>query len=98
MRHFEGLQDKIRQMERRHQQRERELQQIIHSNTAAASADLNLEVAKWKTIVDGKNHESEKFRSELDSILEVLRELQKQGVIIPCRSGSRPGSRPGSYR
>ncbi|ERE75361.1 putative protein QN1 like protein [Cricetulus griseus] len=58
MKHFMGLERKIKQMEMRHKQREQELQQL-------------------------KNRELDKFRTELDSILDVLRELHRQGVVVP---------------
>ncbi|KAK3583943.1 hypothetical protein CHS0354_033733 [Potamilus streckersoni] len=83
MRHFEALQGKITQIEKKHEYREQELQQVIKNAQHAAKADLDQEVQKWKKIVEVKNNEIQKFRMELDSILEVLRVLQKQGVIIP---------------
>ena len=104
MRHFVALQEKIRAMEHRHAQRERELQHVIHSNTAAARHDLAAETNKWRRLLDSKNAETDKFRSELDGILGVLRELQKQGVVIPTGASSaranhsQASSRPNSYR
>lgn len=83
MKHFEALQDKIMQMENRHEQREKELKQLITNAKQAATVELDLEIKKWKNIVEIKNNETQKFRTELDSILDVLRLLQKQGVIIP---------------
>lgn len=49
------------------------------------------EVERWRRLAQQKNQELEKFRMELDSILDVLRELQKQGVVIsaPDSSGFR---------
>lgn len=41
------------------------------------------EIEKWRKLALLKNQELEKFRVELDSMLDVLRQLQKQGVIIP---------------
>ena len=83
MRHFEALQDKIVQIENKHTLREQELEQIIRNHKQNASIELEKEVNNWKKLVQTKNNEIEKFRMELDSILEVLRVLQKQGVIIP---------------
>uniref|UniRef100_A0A8B9IRE5 Centrosomal protein of 162 kDa n=1 Tax=Amazona collaria TaxID=241587 RepID=A0A8B9IRE5_9PSIT len=51
------------------------------------------EVEKWRRLTQRKNQELERFRVELDSILDVLRELQKQGVVIPA-----PNSRGFSMR
>lgn len=46
------------------------------------------EAEKWRRLAQQKNQELEKFRMELDSILDVLRELQKQGVVIPAPDSS----------
>ena len=45
--------------------------------------DMEAEVSKWKRMVDTKNLEICKFREELDQILGVLRELQRQGIKLP---------------
>uniref|UniRef100_A0A8I3ZZQ1 Centrosomal protein of 162 kDa n=1 Tax=Callithrix jacchus TaxID=9483 RepID=A0A8I3ZZQ1_CALJA len=83
MKHFMGLEMKIKQMEMRHVQREQELQQIIQQTHQVVETEQNKEVEKWKRLAQLKNRELEKFRTELDSILDVLRELQRQGVVVP---------------
>ncbi|XP_037587691.1 centrosomal protein of 162 kDa isoform X2 [Cebus imitator] len=83
MKHFMGLEMKIKQMEMRHAQREQELQQIIQQTHQVVETEQNKEVEKWKRLAQLKNRELEKFRTELDSILDVLRELQRQGVVVP---------------
>lgn len=85
MRHFELLQEKIGQMEARHATRERELQQLLSQAQAVSQPHLTMEMDRLKRLLDLKNRETERFRSELDSILEVLKELQRQGVILPVR-------------
>ncbi len=80
-----ALKDKIQTMETRHAQRERELQQIIQQSHQVVSPDIAEETDKWKRLLDMKNRETEKFRTELDAILEVLKELQRQGVVLPYR-------------
>ena len=85
MRHFEALLSKIKEMESKHSKREQDLQQIIQQGRATATMEMSEEVDKWKRIVEAKNRETDQFRSELDAILEVLKELQRQGVILPCR-------------
>jgi len=85
MRHFESLRDKIIQMETRHRLREQHLQQLMQQQNTAAAQEAVLESTRWRSIVDSKNREIDKFRSELDSILEVLRHLQVQGVVVPYR-------------
>ncbi|XP_030054997.1 centrosomal protein of 162 kDa [Microcaecilia unicolor] len=82
MKHFLTLETKLKHMEIRHAQRERELQQIIQQTRSVAEAEQLQEAEKWKQVAQMKNEELEKFRIELDSILDVLRELQRQGVVI----------------
>ena len=86
MHHFEALTDKISQLESRHDNRERELQQIIQQTRVAASADLEEESQRWRGVVEAKNAEIEQFKMELDSILDILKELQRQGVVLPTGS------------
>ncbi|XP_071998120.1 centrosomal protein of 162 kDa isoform X3 [Engystomops pustulosus] len=83
MKHFLTLESKIKHMEMRNSQREQELQQIIDQTLHVAEATQIKETEKWKRLVQQKNMELEKFRTELDAILDVLRILQKQGVVIP---------------
>ena len=86
MRHFESLQEKIIQIETKHSQREKELQDIIRNSRQAAAIETEKEVERWRQLVESKNNEIQQFRIELDSILEVLRVLQKQGVVLPVNS------------
>lgn len=83
MKHFETIHEKIIHMETRHETREQELQQIITNTRQVANVELSQEENKWRQVVEAKNSEIQKFRTELDSILEVLRLLQRQGVVIP---------------
>uniref|UniRef100_A0A8C0WTU7 Centrosomal protein of 162 kDa n=1 Tax=Castor canadensis TaxID=51338 RepID=A0A8C0WTU7_CASCN len=83
MKHFMGLEQKIKQMEMRHKQREQELQQIIQQTHQVVETEQNKEIEKWKRLAQLKNRELDKFRTELDSILDVLRELHRQGVVVP---------------
>ncbi|XP_037700194.1 centrosomal protein of 162 kDa isoform X2 [Choloepus didactylus] len=83
MKHFIALEKKIKQMEMRHEQREQELQQIIQQTRQVVESEQNKEIEKWKRLAQLKNQELDKFRTELDSILDVLRELHRQGVVVP---------------
>ncbi|XP_074847055.1 centrosomal protein of 162 kDa isoform X2 [Carettochelys insculpta] len=83
MKHFLCLERKIKYMEIRYAQREQELKQIVQQTQHFAEVQQTQEVQKWKKLAQLKNQELEKFQVELDSILDVLRELQKQGVVIP---------------
>ncbi|XP_015283449.1 PREDICTED: LOW QUALITY PROTEIN: centrosomal protein of 162 kDa [Gekko japonicus] len=84
MKHFVCLDRKIRQLEARYEQREQELQQVIQHTRHTAEVEQTQEIEKWRKLALLKNQELEKFRIELDSMLDVLRQLQKQGVIIPA--------------
>lgn len=86
MRHFEALEEKISMLTERHAKRERELETLLQSSQRLASQNLAEEAVRWKKMVDTKNMEINRFREELDSILEVLRELQRQGVKLPIVS------------
>ncbi|XP_072251058.1 centrosomal protein of 162 kDa isoform X2 [Leuresthes tenuis] len=78
-----SLERKILSMELRHQHRERELQQVIGGTLHMSGADLQSEVERWKRLAQDKSRELEAFRLELDSILDILRHLQRQGVVLP---------------
>lgn len=83
MRHFERLKDKIVRMEERFTAREDELKKVISQNQITYQQDLRLEIEKWKSVIQKKNKDIDRFRSELDSIMSVLKELRRQGVVIP---------------
>ncbi|XP_076593751.1 centrosomal protein of 162 kDa isoform X3 [Chaetodon auriga] len=83
-----SLERKILSMELRHQDREKELQQVIGGSWQALDADQQsnrhrAEVEHWKRLAQDKSRELEAFRLELDSILDILRHLQRQGVVLP---------------
>ncbi|KAI4895285.1 hypothetical protein NFI96_000263 [Prochilodus magdalenae] len=88
LRHFTSLEHKIHSMELRYNQREQELQQMIAQTRSVVEQEQQAEVARWKKLAQGKSSELEAFRLELDSILDVLRELQRQGVVIPATQQS----------
>ncbi|KAH0622117.1 hypothetical protein JD844_024131 [Phrynosoma platyrhinos] len=92
MKHFVCLERKIKQLETRYEQREQELQQVIQETRHIAEVQQIQEIEKWRKLALLKNQELEKFRIELDSMLDILRQLQKQGVIIPVSSSNMPES------
>lgn len=77
-----SLQRKIYNMELRHEHREKELQQVMGG--AWPDVDLQTEAERWKRVAQDKTRELESFRLELDSILDILRHLQRQGVVLPA--------------
>ncbi|XP_042597378.1 centrosomal protein of 162 kDa isoform X2 [Cyprinus carpio] len=83
LRHFTSLEQKIQSMELRYIQREKQLQQVIADTRRVVEQEQQGEVERWKRLAQGRAKELEVFRLELDSILDVLRELQRQGVVIP---------------
>ena len=82
MRHFEALQDKVVQMEKKQKQRESELRHVI-GQAPMGMQEMTSQLVSARRQLDEKNQEILKFRKELDSILEVLRELRRQGVVLP---------------
>ncbi|KAM9240132.1 centrosomal protein of 162 kDa [Leptosomus discolor] len=88
MKHFLCLEKKIKHIETRHAEREQEIQKAAQRTQHLTEARQTHEVEKWRRLAQRKNQELEKFRVELDSILDVLRELQKQGVVIPASNSS----------
>ncbi|KAL9864133.1 centrosomal protein of 162 kDa isoform 1-T1 [Geothlypis trichas] len=91
MKHFLCLEKKIKHIESRHAEREHEIQKASQLRQHISEVRQTQEVERWRRLAQQKNQELEKFRMELDSILDVLRELQKQGVVIsaPDSSGFR---------
>ncbi|XP_072178977.1 centrosomal protein of 162 kDa-like isoform X2 [Diadema setosum] len=88
MKHFEDLQAKIAALESRHTQRDRDLRVLVERAALSASEEKEQEILQLKSLVEGKNLEIQRFRVELEAILEVLRELQRQGVVLPLDSQS----------
>ncbi|XP_062278354.1 centrosomal protein of 162 kDa [Scomber scombrus] len=77
-----SLERKILNMELRHQHREKELQQVIGGSWLTPEAEQQPEVERWKRVAQDKSRELEAFRLELDSILDILKHLQRQGVVL----------------
>ncbi|XP_028280595.1 centrosomal protein of 162 kDa isoform X2 [Parambassis ranga] len=78
-----SLERKILNMELRHQHREKELQQVIGISWQTPAAGQQSEAEHWRRLATEKSRDLEAFRLELDSILDILRHLQTQGVVLP---------------
>ncbi|XP_015714422.1 centrosomal protein of 162 kDa isoform X1 [Coturnix japonica] len=89
MKHFLCLEKKIKHIETRHAVREQELQKAAQLTQHITEGRQSREAERWRKLAQRKNEELERFRVELDSILDVLRELQKQGVVIPAPNSNR---------
>uniref|UniRef100_A0A3Q1I441 Centrosomal protein of 162 kDa n=1 Tax=Acanthochromis polyacanthus TaxID=80966 RepID=A0A3Q1I441_9TELE len=75
-----SLETKILNIEGKYQHKEEELQQVP---IRTAHVDYQSEVERWKRLAQDKSRELEVFRLELDSILDILRHLQRQGLVLP---------------
>ena len=56
---------------------------VMERTQETLMAEANQQLAIYKQLLLAKNTELQRFRAELDSILEVLKELHSQGVVIP---------------
>lgn len=86
MHHYKSLQSKIAAMESRHSARENELRVLLDKAQTRSVAETACVEQKWREVLRDKDAELVKFREELDAILEVLRELKRQGIILPMTS------------
>lgn len=85
MKHFDNLETKVFGIEQRHVERERDLQKIIERTQFSAELEKRQTEEKLRQTLRQKNEEIENFRHELNTIIEVLSELKRQGVVIPVR-------------
>nr|XP_047129830.1 centrosomal protein of 162 kDa isoform X1 [Hydra vulgaris] len=85
IRHYKELENKIYNMELKRHTRENEIRTLLEKTKIKSDIDVESIEEKWKNILKQKDDELRKFREELDSILEILQELQRQGVILPKR-------------
>uniref|UniRef100_A0AAV2MFN8 Centrosomal protein of 162 kDa n=1 Tax=Knipowitschia caucasica TaxID=637954 RepID=A0AAV2MFN8_KNICA len=83
-----SLEQKVTSLETRQEQRDRELQQVMAASLPVGT-DLQSELQRWKRLAQNKTEDLQTFRLELDSILDIIRHLQRQGVLL-----SAPGPRP----
>lgn len=90
MHHYKTLEAKITGMDDRHSSRERELQNLLEKATTKAAIDVNCAEDKWRDILRSKDLELQTFREELDSIIEVLEELKRQGISLPSFTMNLP--------
>uniref|UniRef100_A0AAQ6A8C3 Centrosomal protein of 162 kDa n=1 Tax=Amphiprion ocellaris TaxID=80972 RepID=A0AAQ6A8C3_AMPOC len=75
-----SLETKILNIELKYQHKEEELQQVP---IRTAGVDHQSEVERWKRLAQDKSRQLEVFRLELDSILDILRHLQRHGLVLP---------------
>eukprot|EP00053_Salpingoeca_punica_P007506 m.68460 g.68460 ORF g.68460 m.68460 type:complete len:881 (-) comp14181_c0_seq1:497-3139(-) len=82
MQHFETIEWKIRDLETQLQRREGEVQQLRREENMIHRMEVEALNNKWEQILLDKNSELDRYRSELDSILDVLANLRKQGIRV----------------
>ncbi|NWI20108.1 CE162 protein, partial [Crypturellus soui] len=99
MKQFLCLEQKIKHMESRRAEREQELQKAARlAQQHVGDARQGREAERWRRLAQRKNRDLEAFRAQLDSMLDVLRELQRQGVVIPAPSSGGAGLTDGCWR
>eukprot|EP00050_Salpingoeca_kvevrii_P001284 m.166488 g.166488 ORF g.166488 m.166488 type:complete len:300 (+) comp10336_c1_seq3:3010-3909(+) len=84
MRQFSQLELKITELEDNLRHREHELQRAMQNNEERLAIEIEAVNNKWQTLLHRKQTEINRFRVELDSILEVLRLLKERGVVVPA--------------
>jgi hypothetical protein len=55
----------------------------MKQSEAAAALQLQELDQRWRRAFAGKAQETDRFREELEKILAVLKELRRQGVVVP---------------
>eukprot|EP00041_Stephanoeca_diplocostata_P038071 m.1474547 g.1474547 ORF g.1474547 m.1474547 type:complete len:1157 (+) comp25154_c0_seq1:406-3876(+) len=80
--HFERLETKIDELESRLRRRDREIESLATENKFATQTEVAACENKWKRIVAAKQAQVERFRLELDQVLEAIRVLQSRGVKV----------------
>ena len=81
MKHFQGLQSKIQQLEQRWSKRDQIAKDYTTSVIRQHDSDANNDVNKLRAIIKQKNQEIERFHLELDSMLELLKTLKFQQLL-----------------
>ncbi|XP_051922380.1 centrosomal protein of 162 kDa isoform X2 [Hippocampus zosterae] len=76
-----SLEAKLLTMEMRQQDREKELNKIIGGSWP--EYDQQSQVNHWRCLAVDKVRELEAFRLELDSILDIVRHMQRQSMNLP---------------
>ncbi|UJR30253.1 hypothetical protein I4U23_017791 [Adineta vaga] len=81
MKHFQDLQNKIKQLEERWSKRDQITKNYTTSLIKQHDSETNDDVNKLRAIIKQKNREIERFHLELDSMLELLKTLKFQQLL-----------------
>ena len=76
---FRSLEMKLSTMHQRQIEREGELLNILKSTHPRLQAENEVSEVTWRRIVASKNNQIREFREELDSILDILKQLYDKG-------------------
>lgn len=60
---------------------------MIAASWQRSEPEQRSQAACWRRVAEDKSRQLESFRQELDSILELLRCLQREGVVLPVPAG-----------
>lgn len=64
--------------------------QVIGRSWQTSEADGRSQVERWRRVAEDKRRQMDAFRQELDSILDIVRYLQKEGVVLPVPAPTPP--------
>lgn len=62
--------------------------QVIGRSWQRSESDERSQVECWRRVAEDKSRQLESFRQELDSILDMVRCLQRQGMVLPVPAAS----------
>jgi len=80
LQHFERLENTVIELEARLRRRDRELEAVAAESKYSAEAEVAACEKRWRGVVAAKQAQIDRFRLELDKILEAIRLMQQQGV------------------
>eukprot|EP00037_Helgoeca_nana_P018902 m.182484 g.182484 ORF g.182484 m.182484 type:complete len:414 (-) comp24643_c0_seq4:112-1353(-) len=78
--HFERIESTVVDLETRLRRRDRELESLTAESKFSSEAEISACDKRWQIVVAAKQTQIDKFRLELDKILEAIRLMQQQGV------------------
>ena len=82
--------DKLDCLQKRYDNRERELKEIISSNShLTATQEVASENERLKQALQHKSDETSKFKLELDTMMQLLHSLKAHKVYIPLTPGMK---------
>lgn len=62
--------------------------QVIGRSWQRSESEERSQVECWRRVAEDKSRQLEAFRQELDSILDLVRCLQREGVLLPVPAAS----------